>query len=230
MNRYAEENLKRIISNSSNYNDCLRGIGLSTSGNNLKTLKKYILKYNIDISHFIKKRNRRKWGLDEILIKNSPYTSTNHLKIRLYKLGLKERKCENCGQGEEWKGKKMSLILDHINGVNDDNRLENLRVLCPNCNATLPTHCGKNNKARNKKKVKDEFSISNKVDFRKIKTEAKKKAHIERRVVKDRPSIHQLTLDIKELGFVGAGKKYGVSDNSIRKWVKSYGKNPKTIK
>lgn len=51
-----------------------------------------------------------------------------------------------CGQGEEWNGKKMSLILDHINGVHNDNRLENLRIVCPNCNATLDTHCGKNNK------------------------------------------------------------------------------------
>lgn len=49
-----------------------------------------------------------------------------------------------CGQGEEWMGKKMSLILDHINGVHDDNRIQNLRIVCPNCNATLDTHCGKN--------------------------------------------------------------------------------------
>ena len=50
-----------------------------------------------------------------------------------------------CDQDENWKGKIMSLILDHKNGVNNDNRLENLQIVCPNCNATLPTHCrGKN--------------------------------------------------------------------------------------
>ena len=63
------------------------------------------------------------------------------MKNRLYDEGLKERKCELCGQDENWYGKKMSLILDHINGVNNDSRIENLRILCPNCNATLPTHC-----------------------------------------------------------------------------------------
>ena len=69
---------------------------------------------------------------------------SKYLKKRLYIEGLKKRECELCGQGEEWKGKKMSLILDHINGVHDDNRLINLRIVCPNCNATLETHAGKN--------------------------------------------------------------------------------------
>lgn len=57
---------------------------------------------------------------------------------------MKQPICEKCGQDENWYGEHMSLILDHINGVNDDHRLENLRIVCPNCNATLPTHCGKN--------------------------------------------------------------------------------------
>ena len=64
----------------------------------------------------------------------------------MYKEGLKNKKCELCGQNEEWKGKHMSLILDHINGINDDNKLENLRIVCPNCNATLETHCKGNYK------------------------------------------------------------------------------------
>lgn len=78
----------------------------------------------------------------ELLVENST-TSRGAIKRNLYKEGLKERKCELCGQGEEWNGKKMSLILDHINGINNDNRLENLRIVCPNCNATLDTHCKK---------------------------------------------------------------------------------------
>ncbi|MSO41100.1 MAG: hypothetical protein EXQ70_04275 [Solirubrobacterales bacterium] len=51
-----------------------------------------------------------------------------------------------CGQGEVWRGSRIGLILDHVNGVRDDNRLENLRIVCPNCAATLETHCGRRNR------------------------------------------------------------------------------------
>jgi hypothetical protein len=64
------------------------------------------------------------------------------LKRRLFSEGIKQPACEMCGQGEIWLGRRMSMILDHINGVPDDHRLENLRMLCPNCNTTLDTHCG----------------------------------------------------------------------------------------
>jgi hypothetical protein len=66
-------------------------------------------------------------------------------------------------QGEEWVGKKMSLILDHINGVNNDNRIEN-RIVCPNCNATLDTHCGKIRVKKILKKVDLGFNISDDVN------------------------------------------------------------------
>lgn len=127
-------------------------MGLRYAGNNNKTFRKYIDLYDIDISHFETQNPiynfKHKIPTEEILVKNSTYTSTSTLKERLYKEGLKERFCEICGQGEEWMGMKISLILDHINGVHDDNRLENLRIVCPNCNAGLPTHCGKNLKKK----------------------------------------------------------------------------------
>ena len=154
-NRYKKENLEPIIKKSKNYREVLNHLNNYSIGGNYETLYKYINLYNIDTSHFETSKERynrtikilgykNTIPLKNILIKNSTYKHNTNLKNRLYKEGLKKRKCELCEQGEEWMGKKMSLILDHINGINNDNRIENLRIVCPNCNATLPTHGGKN--------------------------------------------------------------------------------------
>lgn len=151
-NKYKKENLEPIVKKSRNWTDVLVELGMSVHGNSRTTLIKYCKLHNINTSHFETTRERylrvsSKIGninsipLNVILIENSTYTNTNNLKQKLYKGELKERKCEKCGQDEIWNDEKMSLILDHINGIYNDNRLENLRILCPNCNATLLTHC-----------------------------------------------------------------------------------------
>jgi hypothetical protein len=149
---WAKEVLEPIFKKSLSQKEVLEKLGLRSAGGNFNTLRKYIKLYNLDSSHFIKNYDsmcnvskNKKIPLDQILVENSTYDRT-HLKDRLYKEGLKERKCEMCEQDENWHGKRMSLIIDHINGIHNDNRLENLRIICPNCNATLDTHCGKNNK------------------------------------------------------------------------------------
>ena len=209
------ENLKNTITQSRTYSEVLKRLGIRAAGGNFDTLKKYIKKYEIDITHFeaYKVRNEKlsefrknfvKKDIQDYLVEGSDY-NRGHLKERLYSEKIKERKCEICGQGEEWNGKKMSLILDHINGIWNDNRIENLRIVCPNCNATLETHCGKQKKKKNHEKKISEVNFT------------------KRRKV-DRPEYALLIKEISESGFVSVGKKYGVSDNAIRKWVKFYEK------
>lgn len=90
-----------------------------------------------------KKKSRGKFKLQDILEGKHPQYKTNHLKQRLISEGIKQNKCEECGI-EEWNGKSLTCQLDHVNGISTDHRLENLRILCPNCHSQTDTFCGKN--------------------------------------------------------------------------------------
>jgi len=87
-----------------------------------------------------KKRAR---PLQEILEGKHPHVQSNSLKCRMLKEGLVENRCSACGI-DEWMGQAIVCELDHINGDRHDHRLENLRLLCPNCHSQTPTYCGKN--------------------------------------------------------------------------------------
>jgi len=222
--KYEFESFKELIKNSINLVDVCRNLNISKSYGNRQTIKKYIRLYNIDISHFYipTSKTNKQWSLNEILIRDSKFTKTNDLKKKLYKEGLKNRECELCGQGEEWKGKHMSLIIDHINGINNDNRIENLRIVCPNCNATLDTHCKGSNSYRDKYYKKTEqknYCNCGKQIYLSSKTCQTCSKFNQRKV--ERPEIDILLKDVSELGYSGTGRKYGVSDNSIRKWIKN---------
>ena len=90
----------------------------------------------------------------DIFIENSRY-KTEFLKSRIARYNLIEYKCDKCGLGDCWQGTSIVLELDHANGNNKDNRLENLRFLCPNCHSQTPTFRGRN-KNSGIKKVSDE--------------------------------------------------------------------------
>lgn len=221
--KYEKNILTDLVNNSQNKKDCLKKLNLTLRPGNYDTLNKYIKLYNLDISHF-KNDNYRlseffikniKKKLSEILIENSTYNRSS-LKKRLYDEGLKERICELCGQGEKWNNMKISLILDHINGINDDNRIENLRIVCPNCNAGLKTHCKGNRKS---KKIKYYCECGN--EKGKKAKNCEKCYHKKQRKV-ERPPYDQLVKEIKETNYCAVGRKYGVTDKAIRKWIKNY--------
>ena len=83
--------------------------------------------------------------LAEILEGKHPQYQTNKLRIRLIRDGLKENKCECCGI-DDWNNKPITIQLDHIDGVSNNHKFENLRMLCANCHSQTPTFCGRNKK------------------------------------------------------------------------------------
>lgn len=236
--KYKKDNFVKLVKNSKTYIDIIRKLNLTESAGNYKTVKKYIKKYDIDISHFNpyhknKSISNDKKPLNEILTKNSNYKS-DKLKKRLLNKNLLEEKCDLCEQGTEWNGKKLVLQLDHIDGDSRNNELKNLRILCPNCHSQTNTFSGKSIHKNGKNVECDNLNCNNKIYKSKSQIKEnnfccpecfqeyqKGKPKYSQRKVK-RPSKKKLKKDINELGYLGTGRKYGVSDNAIRKWEKFY--------
>lgn len=143
----SDDEFKEIIANSYSYSDCLRALGLKTrGGSSTDVLKQRIKELNCSIAHFNRGKTSgvyKQYTTDEILVENSLYTSVSGLKKRLIEEGFLQYKCACCGINN-WLNKPISLQLDHINGNNKDNRISNLRFLCPNCHSQTDTYAGKN--------------------------------------------------------------------------------------
>jgi hypothetical protein len=223
------------IAASRSWSEALRRLGMCQTGGAHATLRKYAGVWGIATDHFDPYANVRGKGvarrrpLEEILVEHSTF-SRNHLKNRLYEEGLKQPVCELCGQDEQWKGRVMSLILDHVNGVSDDHRLTNLRIVCPNCAATLDTHC-----ARKRRLIRvEQDCVRCGRPFRPrdgrqrycsrecgVRWDRSGVARPASRKV-DRPPYSQLLREVHAIGFSATGRRYGVTDNAIRKWLRQY--------
>lgn len=140
--------LTNWVKQSSSYKDVLSHFGLQNKGNNFKTLRKRMIEDGISFGHF-KSRNsylksaQEPTPLENILVEGSEFNRT-HLKNKLLKTGILQNKCYICGQLPVWNNKPLALQLDHINGISNDNRLINLRILCPHCHSQTENFAGKN--------------------------------------------------------------------------------------
>lgn len=146
-----DEQFKQIITSSTSFAECLQKLGyVAKSGTMYNILKQRIERLGIDTQHFcIAKRKER--SRENIFVDNAD-CDQSVLRHWFLKEPV-EYKCSICGQEPFWNGKEMIMILDHINGKNHDNRLSNLRWVCPNCNSQLPTSNGRNIKHKPKEKV-----------------------------------------------------------------------------
>lgn len=163
-----KELIIKIVSESTTQTEVLKKLGRTSGCGNNQTLLKYIKLYNIDISHLsgseiriskLRKLNAARAINDENFFINGVWRVSHNTKKRLISGNLKEHKCAECGIGSEWNGKHLSLQLDHINGDSLDNRLDNLRFLCPNCHSQTATYAGKKLKVEKVKKQVFNFAI-----------------------------------------------------------------------
>lgn len=149
--KYTDEQLRAAVVAARSLAHVMRLLGMADSGSgNYKSIHESINRLSLDTSHFLgmgwNKGNRpsgRKVMLCDVLDGSTPYRQTSSLRRRLIKEGVFENKCSECGI-TDWHGKPLSLHLDHKNGVNSDHKLENLRLLCPNCHSQTDNFGSKN--------------------------------------------------------------------------------------
>lgn len=140
--------------------------------------------------------------IEDLLVENSNY-NRGLLKKRLINLGLLQERCALCNQQPVWQDRSLILQLDHLNGKSKDNRLENLRLLCPNCHSQTSTFAGKNKNTAPKVKVKKVRVYKTKINW---------------------PAYADLLSLVEARGYSGTGRFLGVSDKAVRKRLKSISK------
>lgn len=219
------EEFKKIISISKTLKEALSYFNLENKGNNYKTLYKRAKEENVDTTHFVKHYNNagvyKKLSIECYLVENSN-SSRSSIKKRIIKEKLIEYKCNECGLIDNWNNKKLSLHLDHINGINNDNRLENLRFLCPNCHSQTASYAGKK-----LKKKKEDLANYNKFQcFKCHKLKQGSALYCRKCLPNDKiiwPGKEELQKLVWEKATTKIAKELGVSDKAVEKRCKKYG-------
>ena len=211
IDKYSAEELKTIVENSYSYREVLIKLGYScTTGSNNNTLKERIKRYNISIEHFSNYfySPRQNIPLEEVFCENSS-CNQKYLRRKVMENNLFSYKCAKCGNEGMWMGEKLTLNLDHINGNNHDNRINNLRWLCPNCDRQQPTFGAKNFKHLEK----DEILIP-------YKNQIKEKPRLNSVQIPERSVVKQKLFEYKN--YTQCANFFGISSTQLRRWCVKY--------
>lgn len=267
----SDEVLAAAVAASTSMRYLFISLGVNLCGGNYATAYARIRKQGLSTDHWNgpghglgNVGNGKQLPFEEVFVKGSTYHGGNGLKKKLFDLGLRAKACSICGL-TDWLGKPITLQLDHINGQNTDNRIENLRILCPNCHTQTDTFAG-----RKLKKAPNACSKCGANISREAKTcgpcsyegkpttrfranhepandhtrhtcscgspisarstfcrqcTAKARPKNYKVVWPDAQTLHEM---LKSSSYVQVGKSLGVSDNAVRKHLKSTASNPCT--
>lgn len=244
---YTRENFENAAKECKSIAEMCRFFGIKDRGSNYQTMRKYIVEFDVDISHFTGEgwlkgmdytEKASRYKLEDVLQDGVSYRSL-YLKKRLIENGLKEDICEVCGLGSEWNGKPITLELHHINGNHYDNRIENLQVLCPNCHSQTENY---RNKKKNKKNTdKSEVFYFKRNSAKEYKCETcgkifysiKARRYCSREcynnMLKQNNSHNSISKEELErtseicMTMAELAEKFGVSRPTIRKFLDDYG-------
>jgi len=224
----SKEEFKDLVENSSTVTEIIKKMGLydGNSSSYYRIIDKRIREDGLSKEHLIEGAKRKMAQtsiknirlLEEILVEDSTYNHGRNLKKRLIEAGMMREECEECGLGPEWNDKPLTLQIDHINGKHDDNRRENLRLLCPNCHTQTQTHSGANKKSKYKKR--HYCSDCGKSIDRGSKSGLCHKCWSKTRRV-ERPTTEELEVLLKNNSKCAIARMYGVSEAAVRKWIKN---------
>ena len=138
-----EELIRNAIESSSSIKRAIEKIGAHPNSKSYRRFHEACASMGIDFS-FPNKFKTTKFTPESVLHENFPKRRNVLVKKIVIENGFLDNECSICKLGPEWNGVKLVLQLDHINGIYNDNRIENLRILCPNCHSQTATYAGKN--------------------------------------------------------------------------------------
>lgn len=161
-------------------------------------------------------KKQRKTPLDEMCVENSRFTAAA-VKRRVLQEKVFEEKCTACGTGRLWNKKPLMFVLDHINGINTDHRLKNLRLLCPNCNSQTETFAGRKHIKHDWKCLDCGTEISRR-SKRCTTCSNRRRRPASRKIVW--PEKYDLQRMVNELGYRGTAAKLGVSDSAVGRMLR----------
>lgn len=213
------DNIRRVVAGSKNRQACLLRLGLGAKGSNFRTLNKYIVLYDLSTEHFVKPWNHllklngnKKISLSKVLVENSTY-SRYHLKKRIIAENVIDYICDVCYNMGQWNGKELVLQLEHRNGIRNDDRVENLCFLCPNCHSQTSTFAGRNNKNEQSK-----TQVNKRAAEEKNKEKQKEK---QKRLNFIKSALLNSSIDFSKFGWVvRVAPVIGITPPKVNGWMK----------
>ncbi len=213
------------VRSSSSIAGVLRALGRALVGTNYAFVKREVKRLGLDTGHWKGGGPQAsKFTAAELLIVDN-YRPRNLVKRLVLREELIPHTCAECGLGSEWQGKPLVLRLDHKNGIRNDDRLENLRFLCPNCDSQTDTFCGRNKASKGQGETSGKKRVcgvcrKNLTFRRRCRSCASKDRDPHPKKIQW-PPIEELQARLNASSFLAVASELGVSDNAIRKHLRS---------